>query len=184
VLAHKIREAMASEMRGVNVGGEGRKAEIDGGYFGGYVKPANLRENRRDRRLRQNQSIALCAGDAEQTERRFLRILAKIPNLVAFHAHTHKTLWQLTCQAVSAPITEIFWQTVIAMSQNERTQEVERNFVVFQQKLPELMKSHPGKFALLHSGEIVEFCDTVGDTVRLAKVRFPAGDFSIRQSIG
>jgi transposase-like protein len=56
VLAHKMREAMASEMRGVSVGGEGRKAEIDGGYFGGYVKPANRVENRRDRRLRQNQS--------------------------------------------------------------------------------------------------------------------------------
>src|SRR5712672_4351325 len=56
VLAHKMREAMASEMRGVHVGGEGRKAEIDGGYFGGYVKPANRVENRRDRRLRQNQS--------------------------------------------------------------------------------------------------------------------------------
>jgi hypothetical protein len=24
------------------IGGKGRKAEIDGGYFGGYVKPANL----------------------------------------------------------------------------------------------------------------------------------------------
>jgi transposase-like protein len=56
VLAHKMREAMASEMRGAHVGGEGRKAEIDGGYFGGYVKPANHVENRRDRRLRQNQS--------------------------------------------------------------------------------------------------------------------------------
>src|SRR5207237_8752730 len=56
VLAHKMREAMASELRGINVGGEGRKAEIDGGYFGGYVKPANRIENRRDRRLRQNQS--------------------------------------------------------------------------------------------------------------------------------
>src|SRR3954454_465077 len=56
VLAHKIREAMASEMRAVHIGGEGRKAEIDGGYFGGYVKPANRRENRRDRRLRQYQS--------------------------------------------------------------------------------------------------------------------------------
>ena len=56
VLAHKMREAMASELRGVNVGGEGRKAEIDGGYFGGYVKPANRIENRRDRRLRMNQS--------------------------------------------------------------------------------------------------------------------------------
>jgi hypothetical protein len=56
VLAHKIREAMASEMRGINIGGEGRKAEIDGGYFGGYAKPANRVENRRDRRLRQYQS--------------------------------------------------------------------------------------------------------------------------------
>jgi hypothetical protein len=52
----KMREAMASEMKGVQVGGEGRKAEIDGGYFGGYVKPANRIENRRDRRLRQYQS--------------------------------------------------------------------------------------------------------------------------------
>ena len=29
---------------------------VDGGYFGGYVKPANLRENRRDRRLLRNQT--------------------------------------------------------------------------------------------------------------------------------
>ena len=56
VLAHKMREAMASELRGINVGGAGRKAEIDGAYFGGYVKPANHIENRRGRRLRQNQS--------------------------------------------------------------------------------------------------------------------------------
>jgi transposase-like protein len=56
VLAHKMREAMASELRGARVGGQGRKTEIDGAYFGGYVKPANRVENRRDRRLRQNQS--------------------------------------------------------------------------------------------------------------------------------
>jgi hypothetical protein len=56
ILAHKIREAMATEVRKTEVGGDGKRAEIDGGYFGGYVKPANLRENRRDRRLRQNQS--------------------------------------------------------------------------------------------------------------------------------
>jgi transposase-like protein len=56
VLAHKIREAMASAVRRTAIGGQGKRAEVDGGYFGGYVKPANLRENRRDRRLRQNQS--------------------------------------------------------------------------------------------------------------------------------
>ena len=56
VLAHKLREAMASEVRQTAIGGEGKRAEVDGGYFGGYVKPSNRRENRVDRRLRQNQT--------------------------------------------------------------------------------------------------------------------------------
>ncbi len=56
VLAHKLREAMASEIKGRIIGGAGRIAEIDGGYFGGYVKPANHKENRRDRRLVKNQN--------------------------------------------------------------------------------------------------------------------------------
>jgi transposase-like protein len=56
VLAHKMREAMAAEVRQTAIGGEGKKAEVDGGYFGGYVKPANRRENRKDRRLRLNQN--------------------------------------------------------------------------------------------------------------------------------
>jgi hypothetical protein len=56
VLLHKLREATAEEMKGRIVGGEGKIAEVDGGYFGGYVKPANLRENRRDRRLIRNQN--------------------------------------------------------------------------------------------------------------------------------
>lgn len=56
VLAHKLREAMATEMKGRTIGGEGKVAEIDGGYFGGYVKPSNNKENRRDMRLMQNQN--------------------------------------------------------------------------------------------------------------------------------
>ena len=56
VLLHKLREAMAEELKGRVVGGEGKEAEIDGGYFGGYVKPANLKENRRDRRFARNQN--------------------------------------------------------------------------------------------------------------------------------
>src|SRR5208283_4419247 len=56
VLSHKIREAMASELRGMEVGGEGKTVETDGGYFGGYVKPANHKANRRDRRLAKNQN--------------------------------------------------------------------------------------------------------------------------------
>src|ERR1019366_5407899 len=47
---------MADEMKGRKLGGDGMVAEIDGGYFGGYVKPANHRETRRDRRLASNQT--------------------------------------------------------------------------------------------------------------------------------
>jgi transposase-like protein len=56
VLLHKLREAMAAELRGRMIGGEGKTAEVDGGYFGGYVKPANLKDHRRDRRLLRNQN--------------------------------------------------------------------------------------------------------------------------------
>ena len=56
VLAHKLREAMAEEVRGQMVGGEGENVEIDGATFGHSVKPANHRVNRKDRRLKENQS--------------------------------------------------------------------------------------------------------------------------------
>jgi transposase-like protein len=56
VLAHKLREAMASELKGMRLGGVGETVEVDGGYFGGYIKPANHKENRRDRRLAKNQN--------------------------------------------------------------------------------------------------------------------------------
>lgn len=56
VLTHKLREAMASELKGMQVGGDGETVEVDGGYFGGYIKPANYKENRRDRRLAKNQN--------------------------------------------------------------------------------------------------------------------------------
>src|SRR3954463_8835045 len=47
VMAHKLREAMAAGDKGKQVSGE---VEIDGMYVGGYVKPANLKALRRDRR--------------------------------------------------------------------------------------------------------------------------------------
>jgi transposase-like protein len=56
VLAHKIREAMAAEVKGVRLGGEGRTVEVDGAYFGGHVRPENKKEDRKDRRLAENQT--------------------------------------------------------------------------------------------------------------------------------
>jgi transposase-like protein len=56
VLLHKVREAMAEEFRGRKVGGTGKTAEVDGAHFGGYVRPANLKEDRIDRRKAENMS--------------------------------------------------------------------------------------------------------------------------------
>jgi len=56
VLCHKLREAMAEELKGRQIGDDCPEAEIDGAYFGGHVRPANLKEDRVDRRLKENQS--------------------------------------------------------------------------------------------------------------------------------
>ncbi len=56
VLSHKLRESMSIELKGHVLGGEGKEVAIDGGYFGGYVKPANIKGDRVDRRRYENQS--------------------------------------------------------------------------------------------------------------------------------
>ena len=49
VLSHKIREALSNTEKSETLKGE---IEIDGAYFGGYIKPANRKEHRLDRRTR------------------------------------------------------------------------------------------------------------------------------------
>lgn len=56
VLAHKFREAMAEDMKGRQIGDDRPEASVDGGYFGGHIRPANLKEDRIDRRLAKNQT--------------------------------------------------------------------------------------------------------------------------------
>jgi transposase-like protein len=53
VLTHKLREAMAAEMGVRTLSGD---VEVDGAYFGGYVKPENRKADRKDRRFSENQS--------------------------------------------------------------------------------------------------------------------------------
>jgi transposase-like protein len=53
VMAHKLQEVLAKEQNGAKLSGS---VEIDGAYFGGYVKPANYVANRIDRRLAMNQT--------------------------------------------------------------------------------------------------------------------------------
>lgn len=53
VLLHKVREAIGMAREAGALSGD---VEVDGAYFGGYVKPANERKDRKDRRLAHNQS--------------------------------------------------------------------------------------------------------------------------------
>ena len=56
VLCHKLREAMAKEMKGRQIGDDRAEAEVDGAYFGGHIRPANKAEDRIDRRLAKHQT--------------------------------------------------------------------------------------------------------------------------------
>ncbi len=54
VLAHKLREAMATEIHtGELLEGH---VEIDGAYFGGHIRPENAKADRVDRRLKRHQT--------------------------------------------------------------------------------------------------------------------------------
>lgn len=53
MLTHKLREALAAEHEVSSLRGA---VAVDGAYFGGYQKPANHKENRRDLRKAENQN--------------------------------------------------------------------------------------------------------------------------------
>lgn len=53
VLAHKLREAMGATVQNRSLSGD---VEIDGAFFGGYIKQENRKEDRKDRRLKENQN--------------------------------------------------------------------------------------------------------------------------------
>lgn len=53
ILSHKLREALAAEVKGLTLSDT---VEVDGAYFGGHVRPENKKEDRKDRRLLENQT--------------------------------------------------------------------------------------------------------------------------------
>ena len=87
VLAHKLREAMASSMKAQRIGGEGRTAEIDGAYFGGHVRPENLAADRIDRRLAEHQSgerqvvVAMRERGGRTLDRKSTRLNSSHPSI-------------------------------------------------------------------------------------------------------
>lgn len=60
--------------------------------------------------------------------------------------------------------------------------QIEKNYKAFQEKLPSIMESHRGKFALMRDGEIVDFFDTARDAYIVGQKLYPDG-FSIQEII-
>ena len=59
--------------------------------------------------------------------------------------------------------------------------EVDKNFAAFQKLLPDLLRTHPGKYAVMHDGKVIEFCDTFSDAVRLGHAKFSDYKFSVQE---
>jgi hypothetical protein len=59
--------------------------------------------------------------------------------------------------------------------------EIDKNYEAFRQKLPELLVTHAGKFALMRDAEIVEFFDTVRDAFVTGQKLFSDQRFSVQE---
>lgn len=59
--------------------------------------------------------------------------------------------------------------------------EIDRNYEAFVASLPELLNSHPGKYALIHGAKVVEFFDTSVAAVIEGMGRFGAGKYSVQE---
>lgn len=64
---------------------------------------------------------------------------------------------------------------------NKHQQEVDRNYEAFQAMLPELVKIHPKRFALLRNKELIACFDTARDAIEAGRVLFDDGIFSIQE---
>jgi hypothetical protein len=59
--------------------------------------------------------------------------------------------------------------------------EVDRNFDAFSSMLPDLLQQAPGKYALLHAGELVGLFDTSLTAFIEGARRFGEGRFSVQE---
>ncbi len=62
--------------------------------------------------------------------------------------------------------------------------EIDRNYEVFRQKLPELLEdeNNLNKFSLWHDGSMIDIFDTESDAVKVGKDKYKEfGKFSIQQ---
>ncbi len=64
---------------------------------------------------------------------------------------------------------------------DQRQKAIDDNFEAFRRQLPDLLKTHAGKFALLREGGIVEYFDTARDAMIYGSKEYADGLFSIQE---
>ncbi len=65
------------------------------------------------------------------------------------------------------------------MSQHQT--EADRNFEAFKKLLPDLLRRHPGKYAVMHDGKVVDLFDTLGDAVKFGHAKYGDHKFSVQE---
>jgi hypothetical protein len=62
-------------------------------------------------------------------------------------------------------------------------EQIDRNYDAFTAQLPELIKTHRGKFALMRDGQIVDFFDTARDADTAARKLYPDHVYSVQEVV-
>lgn len=62
--------------------------------------------------------------------------------------------------------------------------ETERNYAAFMSKLPDLLESHRGEYALLHVQQVVGYYNSAAEAVMAGLTRYGAGAYSVQEVSG
>ena len=66
-------------------------------------------------------------------------------------------------------------------SRKTQQQEVDQNYEAFKKKLPDLLKSEAGRFALMHNQKVVACFDTSRDALQAGRKLFEGKPFSVQE---
>jgi hypothetical protein len=69
----------------------------------------------------------------------------------------------------------------MSKASHSRQSEVDKNYEAFRKLLPELLKTHPGKYVVMHNEEPIEFFDTLADAARYGHAQFGDYNFSVQE---
>jgi hypothetical protein len=70
---------------------------------------------------------------------------------------------------------------ILSPDRNARQIEVDRNLEAFREKLPELLRTHAGKFALLRNREVTGFYDSLVEALVAGQKFYSDQLFSIQE---